>query len=702
MAKYEITAPDGNKYEVTAPDNASEQQILDYAKQNYQASAQQPKEPSLVDEAVSQTVGFVPSLAKGVNRSVGGITQAVMEGMERMGLLNQGRTKGFTDYWNREMMNVPGSSGEQRNAVGEFVGEAAPYMLVNPATNIGRAAVGGLSGLTQYGEGGEVSPEDRLIGGAIGSGIGLVAKPVTDAAIGAGRVAAGGAKSIYNAALGRPDPSAPLHNALAPAMQSRFVTGLGRITNPRSEEEAAKLAPEIGAMKKWASEADEIAKIRGKRPELLLSQQMGSKTAAAAEGAVMKSKAADDAMNELTKMQDDAVSAIQDIGKGFRGAPVSPKRAGAAIFSAHVKWESKLTNDIEKAASENYGKIRAKFGDIPVIKLDNTVSKISGLADDLDDSFNPLAAEALRKRADAMLGERRDFGSIIDLRKRYARIARGQGTIAGLGKEDSSRIASDLVNAINDDIVSAGKRHGNKALEQELIAADTAYREGYDALRKARDSTIGRMVDVKTPTKGVERLNKKARLSADPKVALEQIADNVASMPESQFTSTMNNLRMVDPSIDRRVGRHMIDRALKGAERGGERMETESAWNVTKLYDDLKKSNVFRLIKDKDRAAEADLFMRWLARTADRSGVSGSATSPVTQATQAAMAGTTMSAPFVVQAMMKVGLAPALERALFTEGGRNAMKTIMKYPNVNPAVYEKAVEYMTRGESFAE
>ncbi len=34
MARYEITAPDGSKYEVTAPDDATEAQVLDYARQN--------------------------------------------------------------------------------------------------------------------------------------------------------------------------------------------------------------------------------------------------------------------------------------------------------------------------------------------------------------------------------------------------------------------------------------------------------------------------------------------------------------------------------------------------------------------------------------------------------------------------------------------------------------------------------------------
>jgi hypothetical protein len=41
MATYRITAPDGETYEVTAPDDASQDQVLAYAKQNFSAS----KEP---------------------------------------------------------------------------------------------------------------------------------------------------------------------------------------------------------------------------------------------------------------------------------------------------------------------------------------------------------------------------------------------------------------------------------------------------------------------------------------------------------------------------------------------------------------------------------------------------------------------------------------------------------------------------------
>lgn len=654
------------------------------------------EEPSYLDQAVSQTAGFIPSVARGVNRSIGGFGAVAAEGLEGIGAIEQGGSQRFTEVWNRTMMNVPGSQGAYRNPVGEFTGEVLPYLATNPATALGRAGVGAVAGLTRYDEKGPINPEDRLLEGAGGFALGAVAKPVMDFAVGTGRVIGGAGKSIYNAALGRPDATAPLHDALVPLMQSRLVTGAGKILNPANTDKA--LDPNRVAMKKWQQDASDIERITGKKPELLMSQEMGSRSMAGAEASVMKSRSADEALNELTKIQDEVLTATRGIGEGMRKFPVSDKRAGVALFGTHLKWEGKLTKELEEGAAENFGRIRTEFGKLPVISPKNTTSKISEFADELDNSFNEPAAAALRKRADVMKGEWRDIESILDLRKQYARISRGQGTIAGLGREDSSRIASELVRSINDDILEAGAKSGNKGLEEKLKLADTAYREGYDALRKARETTIGKLVNVRAPTKSVESLNKRARLSASSKVPMEDIAESVAAMPKSEFTATMNQLRMVDPTIDGKIGRHLIDRAFKSSKRGGERIETEAAYDVTELYNALDENKVFDLLKGPNRA-DAQVIIRWLARSADRSGSGGAGTQGVKEGAKAVAAASTMSTPFVIQSISAALMPSAIERALFTDAGRRAMKTIMKYPNVNPAIYQKAVEHMTQDRS---
>ena len=66
MAKYRITAPDGHSYEVTAPDDATQDQVMQYAQQNYQpqpeAAPSKPQDGGTFDTAIDTAAG----LGKGV------------------------------------------------------------------------------------------------------------------------------------------------------------------------------------------------------------------------------------------------------------------------------------------------------------------------------------------------------------------------------------------------------------------------------------------------------------------------------------------------------------------------------------------------------------------------------------------------------------------------------------------------------------
>ena len=647
----------------------------------------------LATNAAKQTAGFIPSMARGVNRGIGGIIQTGAEGLENAGLIDPGRTREFTGFWNKEMMDVPGSGGEYRNPVGEFSGEVLPYLAAPVATLPQRMALGTLPGLAKYGEQGPITPEERLKGGAIGTVAGLVSKPVSDVLVAGGRVIGGAAQSIFNRVRGTADPYAPLYKAMTPVTQR--VIGMKEILSPSNEVDLQK---NIKAASDWMDEADAIHRITGKKPEILMSSEYGSRNVAAAESTVLKSSAADKALNKLTEMQDDAVAGVTHVAGKLRKAPMSPAKAGTAIYNAHIKYETQLTKELEEGAARNYGKIRDQFGDFPMINFANTKKTLLDEAKEQARSANHSAARSLTKAANDLGDGSQSIDAVLKYRKARARNARGVGSIAGLGPQDTADIAGKIVKSINDDILDAGARSGNPAMEAELKLADTAYREGYTALRKARESTLGRLVNVKGPSKTVESINKRARLSAEPTATIEAIAEKVAKMKPSELNATLRNLRSVDPTIDKRVGRYMIDRALKASERGGERMETEAAHNITKLYDELKSSNAFGLIRDPAQRKDADSIMKWLSRAADRSG-GGAPIDPSIAATKNVAAVSTAATPFVILAAGRLGMAPLMERALFTEGGRRAMKVIMKYPDVNPALYAKSVEYMMRQET---
>lgn len=73
MPDFEITSPDGKKFVVTAPEGASQDQVLEYARQQFAA---QPKEPSTVDKALD----FVKRTGIGVPG--GFVTTMASEGMD--------------------------------------------------------------------------------------------------------------------------------------------------------------------------------------------------------------------------------------------------------------------------------------------------------------------------------------------------------------------------------------------------------------------------------------------------------------------------------------------------------------------------------------------------------------------------------------------------------------------------------------------
>lgn len=68
MAKYRITAPDGHTYEVTAPDDATQEQVLQYAQQNYQ-----PKQEAVPKKDDGGFVGTTVDTLAGIGKGVGDV-----------------------------------------------------------------------------------------------------------------------------------------------------------------------------------------------------------------------------------------------------------------------------------------------------------------------------------------------------------------------------------------------------------------------------------------------------------------------------------------------------------------------------------------------------------------------------------------------------------------------------------------------------
>lgn len=109
MATFVVTAPNGKEYEITAPDNATQDQVLEYAKQNYQSlpETQAQPSPSMTDQ-LGRQLGLTGRAAiQGASAPINAVTDflsgaynvgANLLGSEsRMPYLSQEQSKGLTN-----------------------------------------------------------------------------------------------------------------------------------------------------------------------------------------------------------------------------------------------------------------------------------------------------------------------------------------------------------------------------------------------------------------------------------------------------------------------------------------------------------------------------------------------------------------------------------------------------------------------------
>lgn len=96
MAKYRITAPDGNKYDITAPDDATEDQVISYAQQNYnfqpdpiKTAINKSPTAGVVDAAAALGSGAVAGPVSGIAGLMQGAKNLVSPGMSAGDRVNQ-------------------------------------------------------------------------------------------------------------------------------------------------------------------------------------------------------------------------------------------------------------------------------------------------------------------------------------------------------------------------------------------------------------------------------------------------------------------------------------------------------------------------------------------------------------------------------------------------------------------------------------
>lgn len=162
MATFRVSAPDGSQWDVNAPDTASEDEVLRYAKSQWQKPkpAVEPKveDPGFGMSALIAAGRQTDKLVKGVKQAglnvASVFSDAAKNELDRMAQ----EEKQNDVYFERLQKIRPGAT---------FLGETAPLLLAPVATGLGAAGVAAsaaLPGLLEYG-----TPEEKLTRGALGA-----------------------------------------------------------------------------------------------------------------------------------------------------------------------------------------------------------------------------------------------------------------------------------------------------------------------------------------------------------------------------------------------------------------------------------------------------------------------------------------------------------------------------------------------------
>lgn len=211
MAKYRITSPDGQSYEITAPDDATEEQVMAYAQQQFgrrgtdapQAKGEKAVEQRKWEESMRpDDPGAMMSGLIGAGRTV----DQIVDGMKQLyfGAKSKFETPGLSDLVlggtesQRKLKELETEQAEKsrlyqplrdQHPIMTAVGEAAPAMVI-PAgggatlasTAARLAAAGAIPGALEYGSAGERA--GRAAGGAAGAVTGGIVLPAAVRAVG--------------------------------------------------------------------------------------------------------------------------------------------------------------------------------------------------------------------------------------------------------------------------------------------------------------------------------------------------------------------------------------------------------------------------------------------------------------------------------------------------------------------------------------
>jgi hypothetical protein len=467
MAKYEITAPNGQRFEITAPDDATQDQVMEYAKQKFSLSEKQNNESNKPDDVSFferlLTAGG-PSAASrigaGMNPSYGAIqeqeqlSQQALSDLEKtnpyqaqvirdtgaLGRLGAGFQIGLRE--DARGVGLGGADDETLAAekaltessvlarIGSLAGNVAPFLPASlsaggvaslPLRTASQSAIGAAEGgIVSSGTGGDYADiiKSSLAGAAIGGGAEILGSAVNSA--GSALIAKYGKKGSALDPAGNPTPE------LQEALQQEGVSFdqlvgdvesvITRESGELTPERAARNQAREDAFRRFGLEPTEAQRTRDK--SLFIEQQDRFKTG----GPVA----------ERLEGQEQALSeSVAQAVKNTNGSPVDVATSPIqAVVNRSLKEDAEIS-DLYKSARESAPTAKnVKFNNASMVLRkyagDDQLSGgvISSLRSSMERNgaltgFNPTgrmsvdSAEKFRQEANSIFPSTNDRGKMI-------------------------------------------------------------------------------------------------------------------------------------------------------------------------------------------------------------------------------------------------------------------------------------------------
>lgn len=212
--RYEITSPDGKRFEVTAPEGASQDDVIEFAKKQFEVRQHKPVSAT---EGMSGGAKFFAGMGKGIVDAGRGLGQRLGDLVSAPSGAELAADKDVAEARQRDAPLMDSGAGVAGNVAGSLM-TLAPTLAVPGANTVaGATAIGALSGAARPTIAGESAAKniatDAALGGVSQWGLGKVAEHF------AGRMAA-----IKEAAMAKMAQNAVKDEGIAGAREAGYST----------------------------------------------------------------------------------------------------------------------------------------------------------------------------------------------------------------------------------------------------------------------------------------------------------------------------------------------------------------------------------------------------------------------------------------------------------------------------------------------